>query len=91
MRAWMTAAALCLVCLVPEGSQACSVCFSGTDENRTAFIVTTAFMTALPLILIGSVVWWLAQRVRRLERTAAAEPVRRSRPAPVAQRPASSS
>jgi hypothetical protein len=30
-----------------------------------AFIATTAFMTFLPLLLIGGVVWWLCRRARR--------------------------
>jgi hypothetical protein len=30
-----------------------------------AFIATTAFLTFLPLLMIGGVVWWLCVRVRR--------------------------
>ena len=45
---------------------ACPVCFSAkNDENRIAFIVTTAFLTFLPLSLIGGGVWWLRRRARQ--------------------------
>ena len=53
--------------LAPAVANACSVCFSGGDENRFAFLVTTIFLTAMPLILIGSVAFWLRQRIRKLQ------------------------
>jgi high-affinity Fe2+/Pb2+ permease len=44
---------------------ACPVCFSAKNEaNRTAFVVTTALLTFLPLGLIGGGVWWLRRRAR---------------------------
>jgi len=47
----------------PRIAQACAVCFSGrSDETRVAFIATTAFLTLLPMVLIGGVVWWLRRR-----------------------------
>lgn len=60
----------------PRVAEACAVCFSGgSEETRTAFILTTIFLTALPLLLIGGLVVWFWVRIRRLE---AAE----ARPAP---------
>jgi hypothetical protein len=32
-----------------------------------AFIATTAFLTAFPLLLIGSLVWWLRRRSLQLD------------------------
>ena len=64
---------------MPGAARACSVCFSANDENRLAFLVTTIFLTALPLAMIGSTVLWLWRRALRLEEDAAetlAEPVR---------------
>ena len=53
--------------LVPSFAEACAVCGAGRDEaSRLAFIVTTAFMSALPLVLIGSLVFWLRSRFRTL-------------------------
>lgn len=85
----MRALVFATLLLAPRLGQACSVCFSATDENRIAFIATTAFMTGLPLLLIGSVVGWLWWRVAQLRRAAdersapqpsRAEPARRDQP-----------
>ena len=63
-------AALCLG--APELAQACSVCTSGAeDANRLAFILTTIFLSTLPLLMLGTVIWWLWRRTRQLERDAA--------------------
>ncbi len=51
--------ALFLVVCSPEVAQACPVCFDSREENRTAFIATTAFLTFLPLGLIGAMVFTL--------------------------------
>ena len=56
------------VLLAPQAADACSVCFSGRDQARVAFIVTTGFMTALPLLLVGGFVFWLRSRSREVER-----------------------
>ena len=75
MRLWISAAALAAFVLAPQISAACAVCFSSGDENRLAFTVTTVFMTALPLSMIGGGVLWLRRRAleqdRRRERSAA--------------------
>ena len=42
---------------VPRVSEACAVCMGGReDESRLAFILTTAFLTFLPLLMIGGAV-----------------------------------
>jgi hypothetical protein len=52
---------------VPKMAYACAVCFTGrADETRTAFIATTGLLTALPILLIGSLVWWLRRRAHRI-------------------------
>ncbi len=60
---------LLVVLLAPQLGRACAVCFSSNDENRLAFAVTTVFLTALPLVMIGCFVLWLRQRVFRLRGT----------------------
>ena len=63
---WLAAASALAVVWSPRIGWACSVCTAGRDEaNRVAFIATTAFLTFLPLLMIGGVVWWLCVRVRR--------------------------
>ena len=65
----LTAATLLLAW--PELAQACAVCFSArSDGAREAFLITTIFLTFLPLIGVGGVIWWLRRRARQLERAA---------------------
>jgi hypothetical protein len=55
------------VLLAPQLAAACAVCFTGrADETRVAFIVTTGFLTALPILLVGTLVWWLCRRTRQI-------------------------
>jgi hypothetical protein len=55
------------VLLAPRLAAACAVCFTGrADETRTAFIATTGLLSALPILLIGSLVWWLRRRARQI-------------------------
>jgi hypothetical protein len=60
-RAWPLAI-LILGLLAPAASDACPVCFSGSDRSRLAFFGTTILMSLLPLGLIGSGLWWLRRR-----------------------------
>ena len=69
------AAALAL--WAPRVAHACSVCGAGRDdETRTAFLITTGFLTVLPLLLVGGVAWWLRRRARELEETSPSSPRR---------------
>jgi len=57
------ALALTVSLLAPVSVRACSVCLgNGTADNRIEFILTTAFMTFLPLGLIGGLVYWFRRR-----------------------------
>ena len=57
-----------LLLFAPRAVQACAVCFGGQEgDTRTAFILTTAFLTFSPLVMIGATVWWLRRRFRQLE------------------------
>ncbi len=53
--------------LLVNAAQACSVCFSATDENRFMFVATTGLLTFAPLLLVGSFVWWLRRKVKARE------------------------
>lgn len=55
------------VLFLPGSAQACAVCGPGTEESRVAFIVTTGLLTALPLLSIGGVLWWLRGRFAEME------------------------
>ena len=55
------------VLFAPQLATACSVCFTGrADETRVAFLVTTGFLTVLPILLVGGLVWWLSRRARQV-------------------------
>ncbi|HSH76713.1 MAG TPA: hypothetical protein VLA09_13580 [Longimicrobiales bacterium] len=53
--------------LVPDTAEACAVCFDSSDENRQAFLATTAFLTILPLGMVTGAGLWLRRRARQLE------------------------
>jgi hypothetical protein len=62
-------AAVAAVLASPALAWACPVCFSVKNEaTRIAFLGTTVFLTALPLVLMGGVGVWLAKRVEEAER-----------------------
>ena len=64
LRATLLAA---LLAALPRAAEACAVCTSGrADETRVAFIATTAFMTAMPLLLVGGLVLYLRRRLHKL-------------------------
>ena len=66
--AWTLALAL-VIALLPGAAEACSVCYGGLEESRTAFIVTTALLAGLPLAMIGSLAFWIRSRVRAMEQS----------------------
>lgn len=59
--------ALALVALLPEAAAACPVCFDSSDENRQAFLVTTAFLSLLPLGMVAGAGLWIRKRSRELD------------------------
>ena len=51
--------------LLPSSAEACAVCFSGEEEGRIAYIAMTAFMTFLPLIMVGFGIYMLRRHILR--------------------------
>lgn len=52
----------------PEAAEACAVCSAAQDDSvREAFLVTTVFLSVLPLLLVGGFAWWLRRRIRELD------------------------
>jgi hypothetical protein len=70
----LAVAAVAAVALVPETAHACAVCFSAADENRDAFILTTAFLTFLPLGMVSGAGLWLRHRVKERDAKESAPP-----------------
>lgn len=46
---------------------ACAACFSPLEENRQAFVDTTIFLTVVPLMMIGGLVWWIRRKTRAMD------------------------
>jgi len=67
-RAWLSVlGAVLLVLVLPELAHACPVCFDARDENRQAFLVTTAFLSLLPLGMVAGAGLWLHKRSREVD------------------------
>lgn len=61
--------------IVPRVAQACAVCTTGRDdENQAAFLVSTIFLSLLPLAGLGTLVFVLWRRYARLEAEVAPAP-----------------
>lgn len=61
----------CMVAVLvalPRLASACSVCSAGRDEeSQWAFILTTIFLSVLPLLMLGAIGWSLWRRLRAAE------------------------
>ena len=58
-----TAAVSALLLVTPALAHACAVCGGGSDRMRIAFLISTAFLSLLPLALIFTGVWWLRRQI----------------------------
>lgn len=66
-----------IVC-APRVLMACAVCTAGRDdESNAAFLVSTIFLSLLPLLALGTFVYVLWRRFQKLEQAGT-----RSEPAP---------
>lgn len=65
-RVWAACAAV-VVAWLADSAAACPSCASPLEENRQAFVDTTIFLTAVPLVLIGGMIWWIRRRLRAME------------------------
>lgn len=53
---------------MPRLVSACAVCTGGRDdETNTAFLISTIFLSLLPLAALGTLVFVLWRRIRALE------------------------
>jgi len=63
---WSLALALLALILWPDAAHACAVCFDPNADHRRAFLVTTAFLTFLPLGMVVGTGFWLRKRAREV-------------------------
>lgn len=60
-----------MILLSPRALLACAVCTSGReDESNAAFLVSTIFLSLLPLGALGTLVYVLWRRFQKLEQAA---------------------
>jgi len=63
-------AGFALASLPAQQALACAVCFSGRDESRVAYLLTTIFMTAIPMIALAAGIYWVVKKFNEAERDA---------------------
>lgn len=69
MRRALTTSVLFAAAAFPaERALACAVCFSGRDESRVAYLVTTIVMTALPLFALAVGIYWVVRKANAADR-----------------------
>jgi len=57
-----TIAGFALATLPAQRALACAVCFSGRDESRIAYLLTTIFMTAIPMLALAAGIYWVVRK-----------------------------
>jgi hypothetical protein len=58
-------ASLAFALLPAQQAVACAVCFSGRDESRVAYLLTTLFMTAIPIAALAGGIAWVVRKAAR--------------------------
>ena len=66
-RAWIPLLVVAFLALLPDVVYACAVCFDARDENRQAFLATTAFLSLLPLGMVAGAGLWMRKRSREID------------------------
>ena len=66
-RAWIPVLVLAVLAAFPDVVHACPVCFDARDENRQAFLATTAFLSLLPLGMVAGAGLWLRNRTKEID------------------------
>jgi len=66
-RAWIPLLVVAFLALLPDVVHACPVCFDARDENRQAFLATTAFLSLLPLGMVAGAGLWMRKRSREID------------------------
>jgi hypothetical protein len=64
MRRWVPLLVLMLLVVLPDVAHACPVCFDQNEKNRLAFFTTTIFLSALPLMMIAGMVWFVRKKMK---------------------------
>ncbi len=69
-RAALGAGVSAAILFLPRAGMACAVCTAGRDdESNAAFLVSTIFLSLLPLVALGTFVYVLWRRFQKLEQS----------------------
>ncbi len=63
----VSAAALAVGLLLSSAARACPMCFNGNNTNQSAFLYGSLFLMIVPVIAIGSLLYWAYRRSKSLE------------------------
>ncbi|MCG6986656.1 MAG: hypothetical protein LJF06_00500 [Gemmatimonadetes bacterium] len=63
-RRWIPVIVLLLLAFVPGVAHACAVCFDPRDKSNGTFLLSTAFLSLVPVGILGSMGMWLRKRLR---------------------------
>jgi Na+/melibiose symporter-like transporter len=75
--------ALALLFAAPASALACPVCgLAGPGNNGWAYLAMTLMLSALPVGILGGVLFWVYRRTKEAEEAAEAEQSRRASAAP---------
>jgi hypothetical protein len=72
---WGGAFALMLAWLSPASALACPMCFGGNNQNQEAFLYGSLFLMIVPVVSIGSLLYWAYRRTKALENAQLPPPV----------------
>lgn len=63
-------AVVVVLAVFPAVALACPVCFDPKETTRSAFLGSTAFLSLLPLLMMGGVGWFIRSKVRAAKQAA---------------------
>jgi hypothetical protein len=64
---WVWLTGLALAWLVPLSAHACPSCFTGNNSNSQAFVWGSLLLMTVPVLSIGSLLYWFYRRERAFE------------------------
>lgn len=56
---------------------ACAVCGAGQDPAKDSYVTMSLVISALPLLMLGGIVWWVVRAARKAEEAQAPTPEQR--------------
>lgn len=65
LRRWLSPVCLLLIMLhLSSQAYACPVCGVGRDGTTSAYLMTAALMSLVPLVMAGAIIYYLVRQVK---------------------------